>query len=193
MRQRGFTFIEEVDAAIVGFSGIVEVFVFHIDEFLAMDIFVRSVCFPRPRFTSRDVDFEALVSLTDVGQILRLEIEIARVEAPVLVGGIKNRLRIMLKREVIGINVGGLQSFGGIVPTSVLADSQITVLLCVTRQIVIHRHSHIELLMRVGEGQIIRITRHCGTHLGFLVYHHESSREIEVVHVVTINDEQVVA
>ena len=43
MRQRGFTLIEEVDAAIVGLGSVVQILVFHVDEFLAMDVFVGSV------------------------------------------------------------------------------------------------------------------------------------------------------
>ena len=107
MRQRSLALIEEVDAAIVGLSGVVEVFIFDIDVLLTMDVLIGGVSLPRPRFASRNVDFERLIGLADMGQVFRLEIEVARVEASVLVGGLKHRLRVMFKRNVIGIDVVG--------------------------------------------------------------------------------------
>ena len=47
--------------------------------------------------------------------------------------------------------------------------------------------------MRIGERQIVGIARHDGTHMGFFVEHHEPPCEIEVVHVVAKDDEEVVA
>ena len=66
-------------------------------------------------------------------------------------------------------------------------------MLRVARQIIVQVHLDVELLVRVGQRQIIRITRHGGTDIGFLVDDHETAREIEVVHIVAKDDEQVVA
>ena len=98
----------------------------------------------------------------------------------------------MFEREIVGIDIGGLQAFSGIVPSTVLPDGQMAVLLCITRQIVVHIHSYIELLMRVGKRQLVGITGHGGTHMGFFVNHHETAGKIEIVDVVTIDNKQVI-
>ena len=47
--------------------------------------------------------------------------------------------------------------------------------------------------MRIGEFKVVGIARHGDTHVGLLVDHHETAGEIEVVHVVAIYHEQVIA
>ena len=128
-----------------------------------------------------------------MGQILRLEIKVTGIEASKLIGRLKHRLRMMLEGNVVRIDVSGLQAFGGIVPTPVLTDGQIAVLLRVACQVVVQVHLDVELLVRIGKFKIIRIARHGGTHMGFFVNYHETAREIEVVHVIAKDDKQVVA
>ena len=184
MRQRRLALIEEVDTAIIGFRAVVEVFVLHIDEFLAMDIFIGDIGLSSSRLAGGDVDFEALVGLTDMSQVFRLEIEVAGIESKILVGRLKNGLRMMLEGDIVRIDIGGLQANGSVVPTAILTYVQEAVLLGIARQVAIHVHADIKLLMGVGECQIVGIARHSSTNMRLLVEHHKTAREIHIVHVV---------
>ena len=205
MRQRRLAPVKEVHQAIVGLGPIVEVLILHINILFAVDVFVGGVGFSCPRFPCRQVDFVIVICLPDMRQILRLEAEITGIEAPVLVRPLKNGLRMMLVGEIVGIDIGGLQSHSGIVPTTVLPDGQKTVLLRVTRQIAellrvvgdvtAHVGLHDKLLVRVGQGRVIGITRQGGTDMDFLIQHHETTGKQNVVvrKIITENHEQVIA
>ena len=67
------------------------------------------------------------------------------------------------------------------------------VLLRIARQIVVHAHHDVQLLVGVGKRQFVRVAGHIDAHLHFLVDDHEASGEIKVVQVVAINNEKVVA
>ena len=85
MRQRCLALVEEIHAAIVGLGEVVKVLIFNVNELLAVDVLVGSIGLSRPRLARGDVDFKGFVRLPDVRQILRLEIEVAGIEASVLV------------------------------------------------------------------------------------------------------------
>lgn len=186
---------EEIHPHVIRLSGVVEVLVFDINELLSMDVLVGGIRLMRPRLAGGDVNLIPIVGLTDVGEIFRLKTMVAGVETAVLVGALENRQRVVLEGDVIGIDVRRLQAHDGIVPTTILADGEIAILLNVRRRTAVNPRLDIQLLVRVGQREVVGIARHRSTHMHPLIDHHETAREIDILlaHVVAKNDEQVIA
>ena len=120
---------EKVQPGIVGLGIGFATFVGDVDVFPAMDILVGDVGFTRPGFANRVVDHIVVVGLVDSGNVLGLEIEIAEIDAAVLVGSFEHRFGMVFVGNVVGIDKRGFQAYGGIVPATVLPDGQVGILL----------------------------------------------------------------